>query len=116
MPGQESDRHRRIRDEQLRARDPLKKQRRLDREIADKRRRMSQPFSFGRMWQDLPHKWRGTFVGGLIGLGFLIGAPYFIEGMWGLCVGIGAFPFAALVGFLLGRYQDSMEDIRQNLH
>ncbi len=116
MPSQESERLRRLRDQQLQARDPLTKQRRLDGEISQKRRRMQQSFSFGGMWQDIPHRWKGAFVGGLIGLGILLIAPSLIEGNWGLCLGVAAFPFGALAGFLIGRYEDSMEDIKENLH
>jgi hypothetical protein len=116
MPSQDSERFRRIRDQQLHSRDPLKKQRSQDREIAQKRKRLQQSFSFGGMWRDLPHRWRGAFGGGLIGLGILLAAPSLIEGSWGLCLGGIAFPFAALVGFMIGRYEDSMEDIKEDLH
>lgn len=116
MPTHDADRFRRIRDQQLHTRDPLKKQRKLDREIVQKRQRMSQPFSFGQMWKDLPHKWRGAAVGGLIGLAILFIAPSVIEGSIGICLGSAAFPFAAFVGFLVGRYEDTMEDIGKDLH
>ena len=116
MPSQDQERLRRLRDQQLRARDPLSKQRRMDKEIAQKRRRMRESFSFGGMWRDLPHRLRGAFVGGLIGLGVLLIAPSLIEGSWGLCLGGFALPFAALVGFLLGRYEDTMDDIKKDLH
>jgi hypothetical protein len=116
MPSQDSERFRRIRDQQLVSRDPLKKQRREDREIAQKRRRMQQSFSFGGMWRDLPHRWRGAFSGGLVGLGLLLAASVLLEGDTGLCVGAAALPFASLVGFLIGRYEDSMEDIKEDLH
>jgi len=116
VPGQDADRFRKIRDQQLHARDPLKKQRRLDREIASKRRRMQGSFSLVRMWNELPHKWRSAFVGSLIGLGILLAAPALIEGTWGVCVGGAALPFSALIGFMIGRYQDTMQDIHDDLH
>lgn len=116
MPGQDADRFRKIRDQQLHVRDPLKKQRRQDQEISQKRKRMQQSFSFGAMWRDIPHRWRGAFTGGLIGLAILLAVPSLIEESWGLCLGMAAFPFAALVGFLIGRYEDTMEDIKKDLH
>jgi hypothetical protein len=116
MPSQDQERLRRLRDQQLRARDPLAKQRRLDREIAQKQRRMRESFSFGRMWGDLTHSLRGAFIGGLIGLGILLIVPSLVEGSWGICLGVSALPFAALVGFLIGRYEDSMENIKKDLH
>ncbi|HET7009483.1 MAG TPA: hypothetical protein VFI11_01805 [Anaerolineales bacterium] len=116
MPSQDSERFRRIRDQQLRARDPLTKQRRMDGEIAQKRRRMQQSFSLITMWRDIPHRWRNGLVGILIGLAVLLIAPSVIEGSWGLCLGGIAVPFAGLVGFLIGRYEDAMEDIKEDLH
>ena len=116
MPSEESERLRRLRDQQLRTRDPLNKQRRLDSEISQKRKRMQQSFSFGAMWGEIPHRWKGAITGALIGLGILVLAPSLIEGTWGLCLGGVAFPFAALVGFLIGRYEDTVDDIRENLH
>lgn len=116
MPSQDSERFKRIRDRQLQARDPLTKQRKQDAEIARKQRRMQGSFSFGRMWRDIPRKWRGALVGALIGLAILFIAPTVIEGGWGTCVGTVALPFAALVGFLIGRYEDTMQDIKDHLH
>jgi hypothetical protein len=116
MPSQDSERLRRLRDQQLRTRDPLTKQRRLDGEISQKRRRMQQSFSFGGMWKDIPHRWKGGFVGGLIGLAILLIAPSVLEGSWGVCLGGAAVPFAAAVGFMIGRYEDTMEDIKKDLH
>ncbi len=94
MPTEEQNRLRRLRDTQLGARDPLAKQRRLDREISQKQRRMRESFSFGRMWADLPHSVRSAFVGGLIGLVILLVAPALIEGTWGVC--LGAFAYDAV--------------------
>jgi hypothetical protein len=39
-----------------------------------------------------------------------------VEGTWGLLIGVVAFPFAALVGFAIGRYEDTMEEIKKDLH
>jgi hypothetical protein len=116
MPTEEQERLRRLRDRQLGTRDPLAKQRRQDREIAQKQRRMRESFSFGRMWTDLPRRYRGALAGAIVGLGFLLVAPILVEGTWGLLIGVVAFPFAALVGFAIGRYEDTMEEIKKDLH
>lgn len=116
MPDRETDRLRRLREQQLRDRDPLAKQRRQDREIARKQQRMKQGFSLARMWADVPRRWRGGFVGLLIGLLILLAAPSLLGDPWGTCLGAGAVPFAAVIGFLIGRYQDSMDEIRGHLH
>ncbi len=116
MPEREIDRLRRLRERQLRDRDPLAKQRRQDREIARKQQRMRQAFSLGRMWADVPRRWRGAFVGLLLGLLILLAAPSLMAAPWATCLGVGAVPFAALIGFLIGRYQDTMDEIRDHLH
>jgi len=35
---------------------------------------------------------------------------------WGICLGGLVFFFAVFLGFLIGRYEDSVEDIRRHLH
>ncbi len=116
MPDHDADRYRRIRDQQLQARDPLKKQQQLDHEVSAKRRRMSQSFSFGLMWRDLSHKLRYGLLGGLIGLLLFVIISFLLPSTLGLCLGAVLFPFAAFLGFLVGRYEDSVEDIRRDLH
>jgi hypothetical protein len=108
----DADRFRQIRDQQLKARDPLIKQRKLDHTIASKHRRARGRFSFGKMWNEIPHKWRGAVVGGLLGVAAMIVVPELIPESWGLCLGIGALPFAALLGFMIGRYEDAKEDVK----
>jgi len=107
----EVDRLRRIRDQQLHARDPLIKQRKLDRTIASKHRRARAGFSFVTMWREIPHQWRGAVVGGLVGLAGMLIVPEVIPESWGTCLGLAAFPFAALLGFMIGRYEDAKEDV-----
>jgi hypothetical protein len=116
MPDQDVDRYRKIRDQQLQARDPLKKQRVLDHEVSQKRRRMTQGFSFGLMWRDLTFKIRYSLLGGIIGLLMFVVLSLLLPETWGVCLGGFLFFFAVLVGFLVGRYEDSFEDIRRDLH
>jgi uncharacterized membrane protein len=118
MPRDDTDaeRFRRIRDRQLAARDPLTKQRRLDHTIATKHRRHQRGFSFGEMWSDLPFKVKYALLGGVIGLAVLLGLPFLAPGFWGTCIGLAALPFAAMVGFLVGRHEDSKAEVRDLLH
>ncbi len=113
MPGdpRDVDRLRRLRDSQLRARDPLTKQRKLDHTIATKHRQARSAFSCGRIWGEIPHQWRGLLVGGLLGLGALFLVPALIPESWGMCLGVGALPFGALLGFMIGRYEDAKQDV-----
>jgi hypothetical protein len=116
MPNQDADRYRRIRDQQLQARDPQKKQRRLDYEVSAKQKRMKQSFSLSLMWRDLSHKIRYTLIGLMIGLAFMLLLPMVLPETWGLCLGLTLLGFATFIGFLVGRYEDSVEDIRRHLH
>jgi len=116
MPDQDADRYRKIRDQQLQARDPLKKQRVLDHEVSQKRRRMTQSFSFGLMWRDLTYKIRYSLLGGILGLLLVVILSLLLPEPWGVCAGGILLPFAIFLGFLVGRYEDSVEDIRRHLH
>ncbi len=116
MPETEAERLRRLRERQLRDRDPLARQRQLDREIARKQRRMRESFSLRQMWADIPRRWRGLLLGLVVGLLLLLAAPSLVADPWGVCLGVAGLPFAALIGFLIGRYQDTMDDIRGHLH
>jgi hypothetical protein len=114
-PNDDAERFRRLRDQQLHARDPLKKQRRLDQTIARKHRDSQQAFSLLQMWLEIPHKWRDLCYGALIGLGILLLVPFLLEGIWGTCLGAAAFPLCMVLGFLIGRYEDSKDEIRNLL-
>jgi len=115
QPSDDSERFRHLRDQQLRARDPLKKQRKLDQTIARKHRESQHAFSLLEMWLDIPHKWRDTAYGALIGLGILLLVPFLLKGLWGTCLGAGAFPMCIVLGYLIGRYEDTKDEIRNLL-
>lgn len=116
MPDKDADRYRKIRDQQLQARDPLKKQRALDHEVSQKRRRMTEGFSFGLMWRDLTFKIRYSLIGGVIGLLLFVILSLLLPQTSGICLGGLVFFFAVFLGFLIGRYEDSVEDIHRHLH
>lgn len=112
MPEAETERLRRLGEQQLRDRDPLVRQRQRDREIARKQRRMKEPFSLSQMWAESPHRWRGLLLGLIVGLHLLLAAPPLVADPLGVCLGMAALPFAVLIGLLIGRYQDAMDEIR----
>ena len=67
-PKDDAERFRRIRDKQIAARDPMVKVRKLDHTVSQKHRRARQSFSVLRMWLDIPKMWRGTMLGGVVGV------------------------------------------------
>jgi hypothetical protein len=107
----DQDRFRRIRDQQLASRDPLIKQRKLDRSIAEKHRRAQMQFNLGQIWREVPHKWRDMLGGAVLGVIIVIAFPSLVPGTWSVCIGLGAFVFVTLLGFLIGRYEDTKEDV-----
>lgn len=111
-PKDDADRYARIRDRQIAARDPMTKVRKRDRSVAQKQRRHRTSFSLLRMWLDIPKIWRGSILGGLLGLLILLVLPTFVPGQWGTIGGLAALGFLLLLGFSLGRYQDSRDEIK----
>ncbi|HKZ55449.1 MAG TPA: hypothetical protein VJ123_08210 [Anaerolineales bacterium] len=110
---EEVDRLARLRDQQLRARDPLTKQKRLDHSIAVKQRRARKRFSFSTFWSEVPHKWRGLLYGGLLGTALFIFLPRLMTGLWGTLAGLFALFFVTSLGFLIGRAADSRDELRE---
>lgn len=111
-PKDDADRYRRIRDKQIAARDPMTKVRKLDRSVAEKQHRHRQSFSLVRMWLDIPKMWRGTFLGGIVGVLILAVLPLWLPETWAVCGGLGALGFLVALGFSLGRYEDSQDEIK----
>jgi len=68
----EVERFKRLRDQQLRARDPQKKQQQLQHNISKRYKQSREPFSFTKIWQEVEHKWRGILIGGFLGFILLI--------------------------------------------
>jgi uncharacterized membrane protein len=113
MPSdKDAERFRRIRDEQIAARDPMVKVRKLDRSVSQKQRRMRESFSVVRMWTDIPKIWRYTIVGGLVGVVVLLVLPHFVPEPWGVLGGVGAIGILIILGFSLGWYEDSRDEIK----
>lgn len=103
----------RIRDQQLRARDPRVKQKKLQRTIATKRQKSVRKFSFLEILREVPHKIKGTLIGGIIGLLIFLFLPYFVETSWIDFVGIGAIFFLTILGFFLGQALDARDSLKE---
>ena len=106
------DRFRRLKEQQIAARDPLKKQRKLDRTIAEKHRRAQTPFSIVRLWGEIPQRWRGLFFGALLGVVVVVILPMVFESKWTAPCAVTAFVFLLILGFFVGRGLDARDDLR----
>ena len=114
MTSEEQERLRRIRDQQLEARDPLKKQRRQDQHIARKQRKYTRSFSFEAMLDELPARWVGFLIGLMVGGFAILFLPLIFDVPWIDYATIGGTFFLMLIGFSLGRaidMQDSIKDL-----
>ena len=111
----ETERLKRLRDRQLAARDPHKKQHKLQQTVTRKYRRASQPFSFGRMWAEIPSIWKGTLFGATFGVIAILILPLFMDPTSAVVVGMIVLVFAAIMGFLVGRARDARDDIQDLL-
>lgn len=113
MPNQndEVERLKRIRDKQLRARDPQKKVRKTQHHIAQKYRSSRKPVTAKSVIADVPKKWLG-FVGGLF-LGFfvLLLLPYFVESKWTDLIGIAVMVLLGFLGIAVGQAADAKAEL-----
>jgi hypothetical protein len=107
----EHDRLRRLRDQQLRSRDPSKKDRRLQHNISKRYRSTREPLSFGKMMSEVPRKWTGLIIGLFLGFIIFILLPYFVTFSWVDAIGIAAILFLALLGFAIGQAADAKAEL-----
>jgi hypothetical protein len=103
----------RIRDQQIQARDPSVKQKKLQRTIATRRRKSVRKASFLEILSQVSHKIKGTLIGGIIGLLIFLILPYFVKTSWIDLVGIGAIFFLAILGFFLGQALDARDSLKE---
>lgn len=109
---QELERLKRLRERQLADRDPHIKQRQFQRISAQRERRYRKPYSLGKMWQDIPHAWKGFFYGAVLGTTVLLVLPLFWVSAWAIPCSAGAIVLFSIFGVLLGRAIDSRENIK----
>jgi hypothetical protein len=102
----------RLRDQQLRARDPQMKDRKLQHGIAKRYRRSREPFSLKKLWTDVDQKWRGIILGAFLGFIILVALPYFVKSNWTEFIGIGVLLFLTFLGFAIGQAADARDELQ----
>ena len=115
MSYQDKERERlaRLRDRQLSARNPRKSDDRLMKKVARRGRRRQKKVTFDEMLRDLPHKWRGLFIGIFAGSLLWIVLDFLAEGVWVDAAGALAIVFLAFFGFVMGRAFDVRDELRR---
>lgn len=107
----EVERFKRIRDNQIRARDPQKKVRKTQHHIATRYRRSRKKVTAKSVYSETPKKWIGMVAGLFLGFIVLILLPVFIESIHTDLYGIGAMFALALIGFAIGQAADAKADL-----
>jgi F0F1-type ATP synthase assembly protein I len=106
----ELERIRKIRDRQLHLRDYSVEQKRVQRQIAKKRRSRVEKFSLRAIFGDIPKMITGTLIGMLIGILIFITLPYiFPTKPWVDIVGVAVTVIGAFFGFFFGRAIDARD-------
>lgn len=112
MPESEQERLKRLRDQQIAARDPHIKTRQFQRETAVKARKYRRKLTLKDMWAVIPHMIRGIIYGMLAGLVALAVVPAIWKSSWALlCVGGGTL-VAIVLGAVIGQAIDKRDEIR----
>jgi VIT1/CCC1 family predicted Fe2+/Mn2+ transporter len=107
----EVERLKRLRDRQLQARDPYKRDRKLQRTISRRHRQAAEPFSLGRFWSEIPHRWKGLLYGAMLGVLIVVLLPLVVQSIWSTVFSIAAFPVLVVLGFFLGRAMDARDSL-----
>lgn len=109
----------RIRDQQVQARDPLKKQKRLNREVARRHRQAADSFSYdrtiGEMFSSLSHRLRGGIYGLLLGTVATVVITLTIQESWAPVAGLVLFFLFPLIGLIIGAAFDWRDNLRDEL-
>ncbi|NIS81552.1 MAG: hypothetical protein GTO14_15420 [Anaerolineales bacterium] len=109
----EMDRLKRIRDRQLQLRDPQTKAKKLQHNIAVRRKRSVKRFSFGEVMREIPKKWWGLVIGMALGVGVFVLLPFFVESAWTDTIGFAAIVFLAILGVVLGNAMDVRDRLNE---
>ncbi|MBL6982855.1 MAG: hypothetical protein ISR58_16905 [Anaerolineales bacterium] len=116
-PESEQERLKRLRDQQIRARDPQIKERKVGRQVAAQQRQRRKSESFIRdAFGAVSHKAKGVYIGALLGLAIMLLLPMVMEGKMANIIGIAAFPFLIALGLLIGASFDWRDDIRDHIN
>jgi uncharacterized protein YacL len=115
MSDREQERLKKLRERQIADRDPLVKQRNIQRGITTKARRMRKPFKLSDAWKDIPHIIRTPFYGLLLGIIIAILLPIFWNSPYAIWVAVLLTVFLIIFGMILGYNLDLRDNIKNQL-
>ncbi|OGN75986.1 MAG: hypothetical protein A2X25_02260 [Chloroflexi bacterium GWB2_49_20] len=109
----EQERLKRLRDNQLAARDPQVKQRQLQQVYIHKsKNQQGQHVSFRSVWADIPHIFKSPFYGFLLGLMVLWGLPQVWISRFAVPGGFVCMFVFFIIGLVIGHALDVRDNIR----
>jgi hypothetical protein len=115
MSNQEQERLRRLRESQLQSRDPLVGQRKFQRNISVKERRMRKSFSMSEAWKDIPHIIKVPFYGLILGIALVFILPTLWNSPYATLTSAGITLVLIVFGLILGNSLDIRDRIRDNI-
>jgi hypothetical protein len=109
----EQERLKRLRDRQLTDRDPLVKQKKIQRTITQRERKaQGKRETLGEAWRVVPHVYRSPLTGLLIGVCITILLPYVWDSRWAVWIGVIATVVMIILGLVIGQSLDLRDDLR----
>jgi predicted permease len=115
MSDREQERLRKLREQQLQSRDPLTKQRKIQRNISAKEKRMRKPFSLAKAWGEIPHIVKVPFYGLIIGVLAIIFLPAIWDSPYATIAGGVITLILIAFGLAFGNSLDIRDRIRDNI-
>jgi len=116
MSDQEQERLKRLRENQLQARDPLVKQRQFQHSSSVKEKRMRKPFSLAKAWKkDIPHIIKSPLYGLLFGVVVIFVLPMLWASPYALYAGIGVTLLLIIFGTIMGNSLDMRDEIKDHI-
>ncbi len=114
-PSQEEERLRRLRERQLSDRDPLVKQRKVQRTTSVRTKKAMRSFSFKESLSAIPKVWYGAFIGLMLGLVVVFVLPLLWASPFALLVGILVAMIFTIFGVVVGNALDLRENIKKDM-
>ena len=109
----------RLREQQIRARDPHAKERELHGRLTAQRRRHRKPVTLQgtlrEILTDIPGKWQGAIIGGTLGLVLSIVLTVGVEAYWVALVGLAITIVLVVMGYFLGTSFDWRDELRDEM-
>jgi fatty acid desaturase len=108
----EQERLKRIRDQQIAARNPRSKEENFSRTMQKRDKKLQRKISAASVWNDIPHKVRSTAIALVIGLILFLVVPMYWTWEWAFVIMLGVALIFAIVGFVIGNALDARDRLR----